>query len=299
MKYTRLVIALLAGTAFTASAQTDSLMKAMEASSGHEPITAAFKSGRLILSQTASMVKKYDLDFKVSHRFGDIAGDDGGGKTFWGLDNSSDIYIDLDYGITDRLNVGFGRSKYEQLLDLQLKYLLVQQTADNHSPIAVALLAKMGFTPYKVSTTVFDDYANRFSYFGEVILSRKFSPDFSLQISPSVLVRNTVLAPADEKTLFSLGGAFRYKFTNRFGMVADYHHVFSDYRNKSTAVKYTDPLGVGIEIETGGHVFTMNFVNSKAIVENNFLPSSTSAWSKGQYRFGFTISRMFTLHTPK
>lgn len=245
------------------------------------------------------MVRKYDLDFKVAHRFGDIGGNDGGSKIFWGLDNSSDIYIDFDYGISDRLNIGFGRSKYEQLLDLQLKYALLQQTTDDHSPISVALIAKTGFTPYKVSTHVFDDYINRFSYLGQAIFARKFSSDFSLQVSPTVLVRNVTASPADETTLFALGAAARYKFTKRFGLIADYYHSFSKYRRNNTTTKFYDPLGLGIEIETGGHVFTMNFVNAKAIVENNFLPNTTSSWGKGQYRFGFTISRMFTLHHTK
>jgi hypothetical protein len=260
-----------------------------------EPVSATFKSSRLILSQTTTMVKKHDLDFKVAHRFGDIGGTDGGSKMLWGLDNSSDIYIDFEYGLSDKLNIGFGRSKYEQLLDLQLKYALLQQTTNNGAPISVALLAKAGFTPYKVVTNVFDDYMNRFSYLGQAILARKFSSNFSLQVSPTLLLRSVVPA-GDEKTLFALGAAARYKFTKRFGIVADCYHPFSNYRSNSTSTNFYDPLGLGIEIETGGHVFTMNFVNAKAIVENNFLPNSTSSWGKGQYRFGFTISRMFTLH---
>ncbi len=281
---------------FSARGQTDSLMNAMERNSKSEPVTSTFKSSRIILSQTTTMVKKYDLDFKVAHRFGDIGGVDGGGKTFLGLDNSSDIYIDFDYGISDRFNIGFGRSKYEQLLDLQLKYAALQQTIDNRIPLSIAFIAKTGFTPYKVSTNVFNDYSNRFSYVGQAILARKFSPNFSLQVSPTLLLRNLTASPADEKSIFALGAAVRYKFTKRFGIVADYYHVFSDFRSNNTNTNFYDPLGLGIEIETGGHVFTMNFVNAKAIVENNFLPNSTSSWSKGQYRFGFTISRMFTLH---
>ncbi len=291
-----ILVFMLLSLFYSATAQTDSVMNALEKSSaGDETVISTFKSSRLILSQTTTMVKKHDLDFKVAHRFGDIGGTDGGSKTFWGLDNSSDIYIAFDYGISDKLNIGFGRSKYEQLLDLELKYALVQQTA-SHNPISIALIAKAGFTPYKVSTKVFNDYLNRFSYLGQAIISRKFSSAFSLQVSPTVLIRNLTLSPADEKTLFALGAAARYKFTNRFGLVVDYYHVFSNYRSHNTNINFYDPLGLGIEIETGGHVFTLNFVNAKAIVENNFLANSTSSWGKGQYRFGFTIARMFTLH---
>ncbi|HXH98816.1 MAG TPA: DUF5777 family beta-barrel protein [Sphingobacteriaceae bacterium] len=279
------------------SQSTDSLMRALENDSPDQPVIATFKSSRLILSQTTTMVKKHDMDFKVVHRFGDIGGTDGGSKTLLGLDNSSDIYIDFEYGISDRLSISFGRSKYEQLLDMQLKYALLQQT--QKSPIAISVLAKTGFTPYRVNTTVFDDYSNRFSYFAQAILSRKFSPNLSLQVAPSFLKRNLVAPGGDEEGLFALGFAGRYKFTKRFGVVLDYYQVFSPYRDNNTNMNFSSPLGMGVEIETGGHVFTLIFVNAKAIVENNFIPNSTSSWSDGQYRFGFTISRMFTLYKPK
>lgn len=278
----------------SAAQQTDSLMKSLSADSVPGQTIAAFKSSRLILSQTTTMTRRGDLDFKVMHRFGDIAGSDGGSETFWGLDNSTDIYLNLDYGISDRLNVALGRSKFEQLIDLQLKYAALRQV-QGKSPVALALVAKAGFTPYEVSTTVFDDFGNRFSYLTQAIISRKFSPDFSLQASPTLLFRNVVAPGGDEETLFALGAAARYKFSKRFGIVADYYHVFSSYRDDNPNVDYASPLGVGLEIETGGHVFTLTFVNARAIVENNFIPNSTAEWSEGQYRFGFTISRMFTL----
>ena len=278
---------------------TDSLMSRMSSDQQPESVIASFKSTRLILSQTTTMVKKYDMDFKVVHRFGDVGGTDGGSETLYGFDNSTDIYIHFDYGISDRLNIGFGRSKFEQLLDLQLKYALLQQKEKDGSPISLSLLAKTGFTPYKVQTAIFDDYGNRFSHFIQAILSRKFSSNFSLQVTPGFLFRNVVLGAGDEETLFSTGIAGRYKFTKRFGIVADYYLINSDYRKNNPNINYYNPLGLGVEIETGGHVFSMNFANAKAIVENNFLPNSTSSWNKGQYRFGFTISRMFTMYKSK
>lgn len=278
---------------------TDSLMSRMSSEQQPESVIASFKSTRLILSQTTTMVKKYDMDFKVVHRFGDVGGTDGGSETLYGFDNSTDIYIHFDYGISDRLNIGFGRSKFEQLLDLQLKYALLQQKEKDGSPISLSLLAKTGFTPYKVQTAIFDDYGNRFSHFIQAILSRKFSSNFSLQVTPGFLFRNVVLGAGDEETLFSTGIAGRYKFTKRFGIVADYYLINSDYRKNNPNINYYNPLGLGVEIETGGHVFSMNFANAKAIVENNFLPNSTSSWNKGQYRFGFTISRMFTMYKSK
>ena len=287
-------------SAYESAAQNmDSLMKNISSDQDTQAVTAAFKSSRLILSQTSTMVKKNDLDFKVIHRFGDIGGVDGGSKTLYGFDNSTDIYIGFEYGISDRLNISFGRSKYEQLIDLQLKYAFLQQKEKDGSPFSISGLIKTGFTPYKVNTTIFDSYGNRFSHFVQAIISRKFSPNLSLQVTPGFLFRSVVLGAGDEKTMFSTGIAGRYKFTKRFGVVADYYFINSDYRKNNPNTSFYNPLGLGIEIETGGHVFSMNFANAKAIAENNFLPNSTSSWGKGQYRFGFTISRMFTFNKPK
>jgi hypothetical protein len=296
--YLFLIVFLL--SVYQSTAQNmDSLMKNISSDEKAGTVTAPFKSSRLILSQTTTMVKKYDLDFKVIHRFGDIGGTDGGSRTLYGFDNSTDIYIGFEYGISDRFNISFGRSKYEQLLDLQLKYALLQQKVNDGSPLSISALIKTGFTPYKVNTTLFDSYGNRFSHFVQAIISRKFSSDLSLQVTPGVLFRSVVLAAGDERTMFSTGIAGRYKFTKRFAMVVDYYLISSDYRKDNPNTSFYNPLGLGIEIETGGHVFTMNFANAKAIAENNFLPNSTSSWGKGQYRFGFTISRMFTLYKPK
>jgi len=276
--------------------EVDSLMNQLSPNKDEGKVIATFKSSRLILSQTTTMVKKNNMDFKVVHRFGDIGGNNGGAETLYGLDNSSDIYIDFDYGITDRFNVGFGRSKQNQLLDFQLKYALLQQSADDKMPLSLSVLTKAGLDPQKSNTGFYANYSDRLSYLGQAIISRKFSQSFSMQLSPTVLQQGKVLAANDEKTLFALGAAARYKFTKRFGIVADYYWINSDFRKNNTTTKYYAPLGVGFEIETGGHVFTLNFANAEAIVENNFIPNSTSSYSKGQFRFGFTISRMFSFN---
>ena len=274
---------------------TDSLMNALTGSPQAEPVIATFKATRLILSETTETIKKNNLNFIVVHRFGDIGGTDGGGKTLWGFDNSSDILIGFEYGLTDNLDIDFARSKYEQLLELGLKYNILHQKTDNSIPVAVTLIGKTGLKPYSVSTNVYDDYTNRLNYFAQVVIARKFSPKLSMQISPSFL-RNNLPFPylaGNEKNIFSLSAAGRLKVTKRLGIVVDYAHPFSNFRKNSNSPKFYDPSGVGIEIETGGHVFTMNFSNAQAISPINYLADSQSNWSKGQYRFGFTISRVF------
>jgi hypothetical protein len=281
----------------TASTPADSVMNMLNDGEKPEAVIATFKASRLIFSQTTETVKKHNLNFLVIHRFGDVAGTEGGGKTLFGLDNSSDIFIGFEYGISDRLDVQFGRSKYEQLIELGLKYAIFKQTADNGTPFSLTVAGKTGLKPYEVSTDVFDNYANRFSYMAQAIIARKFSSKFSLQISPT-FIRNNLPMPfieGNEKQFFALSAAGRYKFTKRMGVVVDYSHPFSSFRKNSTDPKFYDPLAVGIEIETGGHVFTLDVTNAKAISEMNYLSDTESSWGKGQYRIGFTISRMFDL----
>lgn len=284
------------------SNSADSLLNAMNATEA-QPVkhVAIFAASRLISAQTNETVKKGNLNFLVIHRFGDIAGSQGGGPTFFGLDNSSDIYIGFEYGLTNDLDIHFGRSKFQQQIDLGFKYTLLHQTADEGSPVAISLLAKAGLKPYKNDGT-FMAYSDRFAYVAQAIIGHKFSDKFSVQVSPTFIRNNTALPylPGNENFFFALGAAARLKLTKRMGIVVDYAHPFSTFRKNSPAPnQFYDPLGIGFEFETGGHVFTINFSNAKAISETNYLSDARSDWGKGEFRLGFTISRMFDLSSHK
>lgn len=306
MKKYLLVILLLVSIAVRAqngigakdTLSTDSLLNSLSANNKSEPVNAAFKSTHVILTETPETNKKNNLNFLVVHRFGDIGSTEGGGKTLWGLDNSSDIYIGFEYGLTNNLDIDFGRSKYEQLIEAGLKYNFLQQTSDNSIPVAIKLLAHIGLKPYHVNTNVFDDYSNRLNYFYQLIIARKFSSRLSLQVAPSFL-RNNLPFPyleGNEQNIFSLSASGRFKITKRMGIVVDYAHPFSSFRDHSSSPKFYDPSGVGFEVETGGHVFTLNLTNAQAISPINYLSDTESKWTKGQYRLGFTITRIFDLN---
>jgi hypothetical protein len=270
------------------ASSTDSLMNSMSGGDKKQDVLAAFKATRLIFSPTTETVKKNNLNFLVIHRFGDIGTSKGGGQTFFGLDAVNDVYIGFEYGLSDNLNVTLGRSTVGQLAETGLKYAVLHQTVDNSSPIAVTLLGDFGLRPYQNFAT----FSDRLSYLGQVILSRKFSSAFSLQVSPIYVYDNTPIPdPAAEQGFFSLSGAARYKITKQMSVVVDYQHPFSSYRTGANG--FSDPLGFGIEVETGGHVFTLNVTNGRSISEINSLSSSQADYGRGQYRLGFTISRMF------
>lgn len=270
-------------------------------------VIATFKGFRIINAQTNETEKKNNLNFNIAHRFGDIAGKAGGISTFYGFDNAADIRFSFDYGITDRWQVGIGRSKgidaYAQFYDANLKFRLLRQTTDNKMPLSVSLYGVAGITGRpaasdSTSDASFQNTAQRMSYVTQVIVARKFTPGFSLELVPSWMHRNYV-SYEDNNDLFSLGIGARVKLTKRFALIADYFHNFSNYRTNAKDANgnkiFYDPLSVGIEIETGGHVFTINFTNSQGILENMFLPFTRTNWLDGEFRLGFNISRNFVI----
>lgn len=286
---------LLAGTCVTAqdngktkqTSAADSLLNSIDSSGTKQPVTI-FKSTRLVLSQTTKMIKKNNFNFEILHRFGDFAGANGGGRFFYGLDDIADVTLRFEYGISDKLNVDLERSTIGGLVDLELKYSLLDQTTGG-SPIAITVLGEDGARPYGSYTT----FASRQSYFVQAIFASKVSPFLSLQLAPSFLRDNTPepLITGVDKQFVSLSAAARFRLSNHMGFIVDYAHPFSSFRNAANG--FHDPLGFGIEMETGGHVFTVNITNSRANSEINYLSDTESSYSKGQYRIGFTISRMF------
>lgn len=263
---------------------------------------ATFKTTRIINAHSIETVKKKSLDFRITHRFGDIGGVGGGVHTLYGFDNVTDVRIAFEYGITDFLTVGLGRNKgaaiIRELLDGYVKYRLLKQTVDNNMPLSVTLLGSTAFTYMRrsvdsTSEAYLPQFAHRFSYVTQAIIGKKFHNRVSLQIMPTYIHRNYV-SFGDENNNFAFGIGGRVKLTQSFGIIADYFYIFSQFRQDNSDIYY-NPLSVGFEIETGGHVFHVNFTNSQGIIENQFLPYTNSSWTKGGFRFGFTISRVFVL----
>ncbi|MDB5114743.1 MAG: hypothetical protein JWQ79_235 [Mucilaginibacter sp.] len=274
-----------------ATSAADSLLNSMNAN--EKPTNVAiFKSTRLVLSQTTEMVKKNNFNFQIIHRFGDIAGKDGGPQTAFGIDRVNDVFFGFEYGISDNLNVDLGRSTIGQLVQLELKYAIVHQTSDNSSPFALTVLGEAGAHPYATYPT----FGSRLSYLAQAIFARQFAPGFSLQVSPTFVSNNTPYPAGSEEQFFALQGAARFKLTNHMGFILDYAHPFSSFRDNTYS--FQDPLGIGYEVETGGHVFTLNISNANSVSEINMLSNTQQRYSRGQYRIGFTISRMFDFN-PK
>lgn len=264
-----------------------------------------FSSEKTINANTTETTGKGKMGFKVSHNFGDIGGTNGGLKNFFGLDVSTDIRIGFNIGIGDRFDLIAARAKggiVQQLWELGFKYQLLQQYDDNSHPLAIAIFANTVISTEEKGHTGpesdFQDFGDRLSNVVQLILARKFGK-VSLQLNPTYSRRGMAL-PYDQTCFFALGGAIRVPvISNRLNLVADYFHVFRKEATKDSFavrnVKFYDPLGIGFEILTSGHIFRLNFTNAHQILENRFIPSTTNSWGKGQFRWCFTISRTFNL----
>jgi len=294
-----------------ASAQ-DSLEKALELPTEKSNVKATFKAPKLINIQTNQTIYKNELDFRVDHRFGDIAGSAGGTKNFFGLDQSTDIRIGFEYGISDKLSVGLARAKgagvVTQLYEGNLKYRLLEQTADDKIPVAVTLFGSTTVSAAKASTdptaaNAFDGFKDRLTYVVQAVIARKFNSNFSMLVMPSYVHRNfTVFGDQNDMLALSVGG--RIKITKRMAFVADYTIPFRDknkeaYLESTFGTKYYKTLGAGLEFETGGHIFHLNFTNATAIQESQFITDTNTSWLKGQYRWGFSIARRFSFDKKK
>ena len=269
-----------------------------------------FSSPRLVNANTVEMVPRGILEFKVTHNFGDIGGDLGGIKNFFGLDGATDVRIGFQYGLSKRINLVAARSKgmnlVRQLYELGFKYRFMQQANDAGHPLSMALFANAVVSTVKANVNPdrensFDNFSDRLSQVVQLMVARKFGK-VSLQLNPTMVHTNYVV-PGDEKTLFAVGGAFRIPVRGRFSILADYFHTFRSQSSidmfKAQDIRFYDALGVGIELLTEGHVFHLNFTNATEILENRFIPRTTTSWGKGQFRWGFTVSRDFDMIRKK
>lgn len=267
----------------------DDLLSILEEEETTDYATASFKTNRVINLHSLENTAKGVLDFKIGHRFGFV---NQGLSEFFGLDNAT-IRLGLDLGITDNLAIGIGRSSFEKTVDGFVKYkFLRQSTGAKEMPITAAFLSSMS-----IQTIPFQDperenlFSSRLFYSFQMIVGRKFSEGFSLQLSPTVIHRNLVESTAESNDVFALGVGVRKKLTKRFSLNAEYIYVLPDQLSD----RYRNSFSIGFDIETGGHVFQLHLTNSTSMIEKGFVGETVGDWLDGDIHFGFNISRVFTL----
>ena len=325
----KLLLLLCLSSVMSAFAQKDSSMdkalKDLDNNVPQKPSNAVkiFNSLKLINANTVEMLHKGAMEFKVIHNFYDISGHNGGIHHFFGLDNAADVKIVFQIGLSDKLNIVAGRTRGDQyqnvteLWELGFKYLFMnQQVNDPSHPVSISGYVNTVVSAMQKNNSVnrefsYTDFSSRLSQLIQLMIARKFGK-VSVQLSPTFVHTNLVV-PGDDNSLFALGAAIRLPLTKNLAFIADYFHSFRSKkstdslnvladRNPGSYDQYGagyDVLGLGLEIQTAGHIFHLNFTNATNILENRFIPRTLTAWDKGQFRWGFTIARNFILFRDK
>ena len=253
--------------------------------------TATFKSTRIMNGHSVEKMPPGQLDVRISHRFGKL---NSGAYNLFGLDQSN-IRLGLEYGIFKWLMIGIGRGSWQKTFDGFTKFTILRQSSGAKvMPVSLSLFSSVALNSMKwTDETRANYFSSRLSYVGQILIARKISQGLSLQLTPSYVHRNLVATELDPNDLFALGAGGRLKLTKRISLNAEYFYVVNPKTYMSRQIY--NSLSVGVDIETGGHVFQLLFTNSLGMIEKAFIGETTGQWKKGDIHFGFNISRVFTL----
>lgn len=256
--------------------------------------TATFKSTRLVSGHSVEIIAKKHLDFRISHRFGAI---NSGFTELFGLDQST-IRLGLEYGVTDKLTIGLGRSSTQKVYDYYAKYkILRQSTGSINMPFTLTTFVSAYTTTQPTAPNrMYFDNTERQSYCAQILIARKFGEKLSLQVVPTMLHRNKSETEIDANTIYSLGVGGRFKLSKRTSLNAEYYYTPSKIGDDIVLrdPSFTNALSIGFDIETGGHVFQLHISNSKGMMEKALIGQTIGSWSNGDIFYGFNISRIFS-----
>tara|TARA_B110000858_G_scaffold53265_1_gene61805 strand:+ start:129 stop:989 length:861 start_codon:yes stop_codon:yes gene_type:complete len=246
-----------------------------------------FKGTKVVNSESVEMPDNGVLQFMIQHRFGTL---NSGFYNFYGLDNSQ-VRMSLAYGINDRLSIGIGRSSSLKAIDSNLKYQLFRQSKGNKTfPLTICLNSSIVFKQYFKSTSENSSFllSDQFSYSHQLLIARKINRKFSIQLSPTLVHYNLLSIDQFNNDLYSIGYGLRYKLSNRISVNLE---SFSQFNSQNKI----NPISIGFDVETGGHVFQFHLSNSAFMINRAFIHETYDLWSEGSIYFGFNISRVFTV----
>ncbi|WP_223606542.1 DUF5777 family beta-barrel protein [Chryseobacterium sp. OSA05B] len=265
-----------------ASAQEDLLKDIDTLKTNAEVSQPAFKALQIVTGQSTKLSAKNEWYIVVAHRFGDIST---GFKNFFGLDDAS-TKLGVIYGVTDGISVSLSRETNMKTFEGAVKYKLIKQT--EKSPVDI-----VGYNVMAVNTDLDKDnypylkFGDRLAYLTQALISRRFNEKFSLQLTPSYIHKNLYDPAIEDKNQFLAGLGGRYKISKRISLNAEYFVNFDSHSY------YKNPLSLGMDIETGGHVFQLLFSNSQINSDIGYLSNAAGKWGKGQIFFGFNLYRVF------
>ncbi|MCH8554397.1 MAG: DUF5777 family beta-barrel protein [Schleiferiaceae bacterium] len=260
---------------------------------------ATFKGTRIVNMQTNELPAAGVLQFMIQHRFGAI--NDDFLYNFFGLDRA-DIRMGFDYSFTDWLNIGVGRSSIGKTYDGFLKLRLARQATGKKSfPISITAYSATNVITQRFPSDLPTNFTDRLNYTHQIIFARKFSESFSLQIAPTIVHFNLVDAASIPNDVFSLGIGGRYKLTKRVSLNLEYYFSPNPHETVvgNETIPFKNPLSIGFDIETGGHVFQLFLTNARGMTDPQVIANTAGEWLNGDIYFGFNLSRVFTVKKPK
>ena len=274
----------------------DDLLSEIDTVKVDTKVESAFKSLKIVNIESTKLASKGDFYFIVAHRFDYV---NHGFDDFFGIDNAN-TQLKFLYGLTNNFTIHIARSGFQETIDVGAKYLLKSQYTDGF-PFAIAVFSSIAAnSEMKKQNFPKLRFENRLSYVTQLLISRKFSKKLSLEIAPTFFhentlrdildANNTVIMPnPQDNSQYAIGVGGRYKFAKRWSVNLDY----AAHLNRANQSIYKNPLSVGVDLETGGHVFQMHFTNSRAMHESGYLGQTTGDWLKGEIAFGFNLVRVF------
>lgn len=265
--------------------QDDLLDEIDNDSLGKNYATATFKGLKVVNFESTKLVAKKELTLIIAHRFGTVKN---GFDSFFGLDDAV-TRIHFVYGVNDWLNVGLSRSSFQKIYQSSIKYRLLRQET-NGFPVTIvgynAILVNSGLEKANLPKL---EFKHRLGYTAQLLVSRKFNTNFSMQLAPTFFHDNYVQLNEQDNSQFALGIGGRHKLSKRWSINIDYGY----HLNRADNSPFKNPLSIGFDLETGGHVFQMHFTNAQPMNTNGFLGQATGDWTKGDFFFGFNLSRVF------
>ncbi|MDT0607773.1 DUF5777 family beta-barrel protein [Croceitalea rosinachiae] len=247
--------------------------------------SAAFKGLKIVNFESTKMISSGELYFVVSHRFGSVKT---GFEDFFGLDQAV-TRLNFLYGITDGINIGISRSSFQKIYESSLKLRLVREKVDGFPFTIVSSNNILINTALDKQFLPGLKFENRLGYTTQLLISKKFNKNFSLQVMPTFFHDNYVVIDEQDNSQYVLGFGGRHKLTKRFSLNFDY----GLHLNRASNSPFVNPFSIGVDIETGGHVFQLHFTNAQPMNTNGFLGQGTGDWGNGDFFFGFNLSRVF------
>ena len=265
--------------------QEDDLLSEIDTVKTNDFVGATFKGLKIVNFESTKMVTKSELYFVVSHRFGSV---ENGIDDFFGLDQAV-TRLNFIYGVSDGINIGVSRSSFQKVYDGSLKFRLLRQKK-NSTPFTI-----VSFSSIQINTALDKEFIpllefkNRLSYTTQLLIAKKFNENFSLEVIPTFFHDNYVTISEQDNSQYAIGFGGRHKLSKRWSLNLDY----GLHLNRADNSPFKNPLSIGFDLETGGHVFQLHFTNAQPMNTNGFLGQGTGDWGQGNFFFGFNLSRVF------